>query len=113
MQTVETAKSVAIPSLDDVSLSQVLYALSDINRLKIVMLIHSSGGEMPCGTFSEKLGISKPTTSHHFGILRESGVIATEVQGTTKLNKLRRKELNARFPGLIDSVIKASKDLVE
>lgn len=89
----------------EASLTEVLYALSDPNRLKIVLLIHASGGTMPCGSFSQKLGVSKPTVSHHFNILREAGVIVTHVEGTTKLNHLRRVELNKRFPGLLDSIL--------
>lgn len=96
-----------------VSLQQLLYALSDINRLKIVMLIHLSGGELKCGSFADKLQISKPTLSHHFNILRESGVIATRVQGTNKLNRIRYEEVESRFPGLLNSVIKAADGLVD
>jgi DNA-binding transcriptional ArsR family regulator len=88
-------------------LEQVLYALSDANRLAIVRLIHSSGDELPCGSFSEVLKIGKPTISHHFGILRESGIISTRTEGTQKFNRIRRKELNARFPGLLDAILKA------
>lgn len=103
----EDQKLLIAADLAEITLSQVLYALSDNNRLKIVQMIHKSGGELRCGHFAEKLGITKPTLSHHFGILRECGIIATRVDGTTKLNTLRRKELNARFPGLIDAVLKA------
>ena len=36
---------------------------------------------------------------------RQAGVIRQRTEGTTKLNSLRRKELDARFPGLLDAVL--------
>ena len=42
---------------------------------------------------------------HHFGILREACVIRQERQGTFKLTELRREDLDARFPGLLDAVL--------
>lgn len=97
------------PELEDVTIGQVLYALSDVNRLKIVQMIDAAGGELRCGSFSDEIGLTKPTLSHHFGILRESGVIATRIDGTHKLNTIRRKELNRRFPGLLESILKSLK----
>ncbi|RYH96613.1 MAG: transcriptional regulator, partial [Acetobacteraceae bacterium] len=37
--------------------------------------------------------------------LRESGLIQTECAGTTHMNKLRRAELEARFPGLMAAIL--------
>jgi hypothetical protein len=34
-----------------------------------------------------------------------AGVLRQERQGTTKLTSLRREDLDARFPGLLDSVL--------
>jgi len=110
--TTEVPKMMDAPDLNDISLSKVLYALSDENRLKIVLLIQSAGGEMRCGSFAEKLGISKPTCSHHFGILRETGVILTRLDGTTKHNKINAEALNARFPGLLASVLAGARGLI-
>ena len=97
------------PELATVTIDQVLYALSDVSRLKIVQMIDEAGGELRCGSFAEKIGLTKPTLSHHFGILRETGVIATRIDGTHKLNTLRRRELNLRFPGLLDSILRSLK----
>jgi hypothetical protein len=41
-------------------------------------------------------------------VLREAGVIRQRLQGTTRLNSLRREDLDKRFPGLLDSVLRAS-----
>jgi len=55
------------------------------------------------------LEISKSTLTHHFRTLREAGVIRQERQGTTKMTWLRRDDLDARFPGLLDAVLSAAK----
>ena len=47
--------------------------------------------------------------THHFRVLREAGVIRQEREGTTKLTSLRRDDLDARFPGLLDAVLSASQ----
>jgi hypothetical protein len=41
-------------------------------------------------------------------VLREAGVIWQRVEGTTKLNSLRRDDLDAQYPGLIDAVLGAA-----
>jgi hypothetical protein len=43
--------------------------------------------------------------THHCRVLREAGVLRQERQGTTKLTSLPREDLDARFPGLLDSVL--------
>jgi hypothetical protein len=41
-------------------------------------------------------------------VLREDGVTVTRVVGTQRFVSLRRGELAARFPGLLDSVLRSS-----
>lgn len=48
----------------------------------------------------------KSTKSHLMKVLRESGVARNEPFGRGRLLTLRRDDLNARFPGLIDAVQK-------
>ena len=93
------------PARADLSLPTVLYALSDPVRLQIVQML-ASGEERPCGTFG--LPLAKSTISHHFKVLREAGVIAMRSLGTLKLASLRRADLDARFPGLLDAVLGAT-----
>jgi DNA-binding transcriptional ArsR family regulator len=54
-----------------------------------------------------ELGLSKPTLSHHFKVLRESGVVRTRPDGRKRLLSLRTDDLDARFPGLLDAVLQA------
>jgi DNA-binding transcriptional ArsR family regulator len=83
----------------------VLHALSDPVRLLIVKTL-ADGREWTCN--SVELPVSKSTCTHHFRVLREAGVIRQRVEGTTKLNSLRRDDLDARCPGLIDAVLGAT-----
>jgi DNA-binding transcriptional ArsR family regulator len=84
------------------SLIEVLHALADPVRLEIVQQLHKSG-EKACGMFG--LDMPKSSLSHHFSVLRKSGVIVSITQGTIIMNRLQRKELDARFPGLLKSVL--------
>jgi DNA-binding transcriptional ArsR family regulator len=65
----------------------------------------ADGREWTCNSL--ELPVSKSTCTHHFRVLREAGVIRQRVDGTTKLNSLRRDDLEARCPGLIDAVLGA------
>ncbi len=58
---------------------------------------------MTCGQFSE-LG-SKTSLSYHLAKLREAGVVQVRPEGTRRLVTLRRADLDARFPGFLDSII--------
>jgi DNA-binding transcriptional ArsR family regulator len=92
------------PARRELELSAVLHALSDPARLEIVRRL-AFGDEPPCGTF--ELGLSKATLSHHFRVLRESGVVRTRPEGRKRLLSLRTDDLEARFPGLLNAVLAA------
>ena len=51
--------------------------------------------------------MTKSTFSHHLRILREAGVLTKRIQGTKGYTKLRKDDLDRRFPGLIDAIIDA------
>jgi DNA-binding transcriptional ArsR family regulator len=93
------------PAPEDLELPAVLHALSDPHRLRIVRELSRDPEPRPCGSFA--LGVTKSTSTHHFRVLREAGVIAQQPLGTTKLTSLRRGDLDARFPGLLDAVLAA------
>lgn len=93
------------PEPRTVELTQVLHALSDPVRLQIVRGLADGDCERRCGDFA--LPVSKSTLTHHFRVLRESGVIEQVPDGTAKVNRLRREDLDERFPGLLDSVLRA------
>jgi DNA-binding transcriptional ArsR family regulator len=94
--------------LADLDAMEILQALADPVRLKIVRQLAgcSADGELTCGAIP--LPVTKSTASHHFKTLLDAGVIAERSQGTRKYLHLRRDELDERFPGLIDSVLLAT-----
>jgi DNA-binding transcriptional ArsR family regulator len=91
----------------ETNLTEVLQALADPVRLAIVRGLAEQTEPQACGTFSY-LGVSPSTLSHHFKVLREAGVIETEPYGHQRLNTLARAALDAKYPGLLDSVLSAS-----
>ena len=99
------AHEIPHPARDDLDLASVLHALSDPVRLEIVAGL-ADGAERACGSFD--VGVTKSTCTHHFRVLREAGLIRQRQQGTMRLNSLRRDDLEARFPGLLGTILKAA-----
>jgi DNA-binding transcriptional ArsR family regulator len=93
-----------MPPTDELELAGVLDALSDPIRLQIVREL-ATGGEQACGAMP--LPVSASTRSHHLRILRAAGVTVTRVVGTQRLVALRWDDLESRFPGLLDAVLRA------
>src|SRR3954449_9249896 len=94
------------PRIDEITLPDVLHALSDPVRLQIVRAL-SEREEQSCSAV--EASVSKSTLSHHFKVLREAGVTHTRVNGTHRYVSLRADELEDRFPGLLRSVLEASR----
>ena len=94
------------PTQSDIQLTAVLYALSDPVRLGIVHNL-AENREQNCGSFN--ISIAKSTLSHHFKVLREAGVIETRLEGTHRFVSLRVGDLEARFPGLLPSILNATE----
>lgn len=106
MTDTATTRTCAHPELAEIRLEAVLHALSDPVRLSIVRDLAVTPDELACSYFV--LPVTKSTTTHHFRVLREAGVIRQTYRGTAKMNGLRRAELEGLFPGLLDSVLTAA-----
>ncbi len=102
----EEVPPLAHPETAELDLAAVLHALSDPMRLRIVAELAACGGERTCSSFN--LPIVKSTCTHHFKVLREAGVIRQQVAGTRRVNSLRRIDLDSRFPGLLDAVLRGA-----
>ncbi|MFI9788552.1 ArsR/SmtB family transcription factor [Kitasatospora sp. NPDC051984] len=89
------------PSRDEMELAAILNALSDPLRYRVVQEFSElpEGTERTCLSFG--LGVSKSTLSHHFRVLRESGLVQQIDRGNSRKAQLRREDLEARFPGLL------------
>ncbi|WFR63997.1 transcriptional regulator [Paenibacillus amylolyticus] len=48
--------------------------------------------------------------SHHIKILREAGVIQPRIEGKQHFYSLRKEELNARFPGLVEMILNTTEE---
>jgi DNA-binding transcriptional ArsR family regulator len=105
--SIHVAEPIAHPCCAELELSAVLHALSDPVRLQIVAELARGEGECTCGSF--ELPVTKSTCTHHFKVLREAGVIKQRQQGTTRLNTLRRSDLESRFPGLLETILTAAE----
>ncbi|MDG4857922.1 helix-turn-helix transcriptional regulator [Streptomyces sp. T-3] len=91
------------PDIEAISLQQVLEALVDPVRRRIVSELYAAGEDLACGTID--LPVSKSTATHHFHVLREAGLIRQRYAGTSRMNALRREEFDAVFPGLLAAVV--------
>ena len=98
------------PDREDIALADVLYALSDPIRLEIVREV-AKRGEACCSSLD--VPMPKSSVSHHFKVLREAGVTHTRLTGTQRFISLRRDDLEARFPGLLDAVLRAEADTAQ
>ncbi|MBI1205538.1 MAG: helix-turn-helix domain-containing protein [Rhodopseudomonas sp.] len=97
------------PTIDEMELGEIFAALADPHRRQVVFALarEPQGGERSCSSFD--LPVTKATRTHHFRVLREAGLIRQRDIGNGRMNKLRREELNRRFPGLLELLL-AEKD---
>ena len=93
------------PTREQLNLATVLYALSDSVRLDFVRCLSVSACEKACGTIATT--VAKSTMSHHLRVLREAGVVRVRTEGTQSLISIRHDDLEARFPGVLASILKA------
>jgi DNA-binding transcriptional ArsR family regulator len=100
------------PTREQIELPMVLDCLSDPIRLAIVYQLAQQervSSELCCGDFNGLAG--KSNLAYHFAKLRECGLMQTRVAGTNRFMRLRREDMEARFPGLLDAVLSsAAKD---
>ncbi|MFB9427907.1 ArsR/SmtB family transcription factor [Streptoalloteichus tenebrarius] len=95
------------PDRDRIDLVSVLHALADPVRLTLVRRLAANGAQS-CAVAAEGIGVTASTASHHYRVLREAGVINVRLEGRLRYVQLRREDLDARFPGLLASVVAAA-----
>ncbi|EWC59317.1 Transcriptional regulator, ArsR family [Actinokineospora spheciospongiae] len=93
------------PERADIRIEAVLHALADPIRLMIVRELSTLPEGTPCGSID--LPISKSTRTHHIRALREAGVVRVRPEGTARITTLRRDDLDALYPGLLDGILNA------
>jgi DNA-binding transcriptional ArsR family regulator len=100
-----TARELPHPELADVELPAVLFALSDPARLDLIRELAAHGRLSVAQCQATGPDVPKSTFSHHLKTLREAGLIRNEPAGRQRTITLRRAEVDARFPGLLDAVV--------
>jgi DNA-binding transcriptional ArsR family regulator len=94
------------PDVAALDLATIMRTVSDPVRLAIVRML-GDGAERTCTSIQDALSIPASTGSYHLRLLREAGVTRTRAEGTARLISLRRDDLEARFPGLVDVLTRA------
>ena len=87
-----------LPTSEEIALEDVFHARSDPFRLEVVRRL-ATEGEQSCQALEGDR--PKSSVSHHFRVLREAGLIRTRNEGVTRMNALRRDDIEQRFPGLL------------
>lgn len=98
------------PDTDEIELVKVLHALGDPVRMRLLE-VYGDGREHSCDPCVLGLEhLHKSTVSHHLRVMREAGITSTRVAGRNRFVRLRRHDLDARFPGLLDAMLDAVRD---
>ncbi len=97
-----TDRSLPMPAADEIHLPELVKAVADQNRLRVVMAL--ADGEFHHIVELPGLDVQKSTLSHHLRTLREAGFTETQFEGRVCQIRLRVAELNQRFPGFVDAL---------
>lgn len=96
------------PGVDDLEVGPILLALADENRRRVVAeLAARPDEERLCASFD--LPVSKSSRTHHWRVLREAGLVHQRDAGNRLYMRLRKEDLDRRFPGLIEAVVTADQ----
>jgi DNA-binding transcriptional ArsR family regulator len=103
------------PAIQEVPVEAILHALSDPVRVAIYADIVRRDCAENCSTFLtvRDRPIPKSTLSQHFKVLREAGLIRSERKGVEMMNTSRCAEVEKRYPGLIQTIVRAHEIQVE
>lgn len=101
------ARTYQHPNPEEVSLSQVLFALSDPTRLQMVRILVNNDA---VNSLDLAPDVPKSTVTHHTGTLRKAGITYTRPEGRNCWISLRRELLDSKFPGLLEVILKQESD---
>ncbi|UQS21673.1 helix-turn-helix domain-containing protein [Amycolatopsis thermalba] len=102
-------RSLPQPARESLTLAQVLHALGDPVRLKLVLRA-SGDPESTCAVLADGLDVPMSTLTNHWRILREAGVISMTVDGRHRRVRVRADDLGERFPGLLGPILRLAAD---
>jgi DNA-binding transcriptional ArsR family regulator len=92
------------PEPEQIALGPILAALADPLRRRVIAELARApdGTERTCASFN--LPVTKSTLTHHFKVLRESGLVRQVDRGNSRAACLRRADIEAKLPGLLGLV---------
>ncbi|MFD7919808.1 ArsR/SmtB family transcription factor [Streptomyces sp. NPDC059740] len=100
------AGELAHPRIEELEVGPILLALADENRRRVVAeLAQRPDEERLCASF--ELAVGKSSRTRHWRVLREAGLVYQRDAGNGLYMRLRKEDLDRRFPGLIQAVIAA------
>ena len=80
----------------------LLNALGDPVRQDLVQVL--ARAELNVGQIAERVTLSRPTVSHHLGILRRAGLVRTRKLGREVFYRLDKPRITATLQGLVGSL---------
>ncbi|MCX4096965.1 ArsR/SmtB family transcription factor [Nocardia sp. alder85J] len=97
------------PAVESFDLTVVLSALADPGRRALMTALYRRSEPVDCAVLVGEAGLelSSPTLSHHYRVLREAGLIRSVADGRKRIVTVRRHEVQARFPGLLQAILGA------
>jgi DNA-binding transcriptional ArsR family regulator len=95
-------------------LTVILSALADPGRRALMAALYACPEPVDCTLVVEQanLGLSDSTISHHYRVLREAGLIRSVADGRKRIVMVRRDDIEARFPGLLQAVLRVDQPAV-
>lgn len=99
-------KDIPHPTTDQLDLSAILRACGEPIRLELIRTLADAASEMRSGDLTGAVGLPTSTCSYHLKLLRLAGVTRTRAAGTERFISLRRDDLESRFPGLVDVLLR-------
>ena len=99
------SREIPHPATDAIELTAVLRTCGEPIRLAMIRALAAHGEEMRARDVQGAVGLPTSTCSYHLKLLREAGVTRTRPAGTERWISLRRDDLDARFPGLVEVLL--------
>ncbi len=97
------------PRVYELEVGQVPLALADENRRRVFTeLAARPDEERLCASFDPPVG--KSSRTQHWRVPREAGLAYQRDAGNRLYIRLRKDDLDHRFPGLIEAVVTAGRD---
>lgn len=101
---------VCVPGGDGwaVEATELLKALADPTRLKMVACLSVSSAAVCVCDFTASFGLSQSTISHHMGKLRAAGLVESEKRGTWAYYRLR-DDISESTRRLLETLLPATR----